>query len=154
MPMRLTRVEALSDGVFAIILTLLVLELKVPALADHASVGELLHHLYEALPKFVSWLISFVILCKFWSQSPSHSRIGAPRELRDGVAQRGLLAWPVLHPVPDCARDRGVDHLSFQRWNFGSYNKIWRCNAAHGLVGRGLSNSLGRLQRGADARQW
>jgi uncharacterized membrane protein len=64
--LRLTRIEALSDGVFAIILTLLVLELKVPALTDHASVGELLHHLYEALPKFVSWLISFVILCKFW----------------------------------------------------------------------------------------
>jgi len=64
--LRLTRIEALSDGVFAIILTLLVLELKVPALKDHASVGELLHHLYEALPKFVSWLISFVILCKFW----------------------------------------------------------------------------------------
>ena len=59
--LRLTRIEALSDGVFAIILTLLVLELKVPALTDHASVGELLHHLYEALPKFVSWLISFVI---------------------------------------------------------------------------------------------
>jgi len=64
--LRLTRIEALSDGVFAIILTLLVLELKVPALKDHASVGELLHHLYEALPKFVSWLISFAILCKFW----------------------------------------------------------------------------------------
>jgi uncharacterized membrane protein len=64
--LRLTRIEALSDGVFAIILTLLVLELKVPALKDHASVGGLLHHLYEALPKFVSWLISFVILCKFW----------------------------------------------------------------------------------------
>jgi uncharacterized membrane protein len=64
--LRLARIEALSDGVFAIILTLLVLELKVPALKDHASVSELLHHLYEALPKFVSWLISFVILCKFW----------------------------------------------------------------------------------------
>jgi uncharacterized membrane protein len=64
--LRLTRIEAFSDGVFAIIVTLLVLELKVPALKDHASVNELAHHLLEALPKFVSWLISFIIVCKFW----------------------------------------------------------------------------------------
>jgi uncharacterized membrane protein len=64
--LRLGRIEAFSDGVFAIIVTLLVLELKVPVLKDHASVGELLHQLIELLPKFVSWLISFIIVCKFW----------------------------------------------------------------------------------------
>lgn len=62
----LTRIEAFSDGVFAIIVTLLVLELKVPALKDHASVAELAHALREILPKFLSWLISFIIVCKFW----------------------------------------------------------------------------------------
>jgi TMEM175 potassium channel family protein len=64
--LRLTRIEAFSDGVFAIIVTLLVLELKVPSLTDHNSVGELGHQLLELLPKFLSWLISFIILCKFW----------------------------------------------------------------------------------------
>jgi uncharacterized membrane protein len=64
--LRLTRIEAFSDGVFAIIVTLLVLELKVPSLQDHDSVGELVHQLVELLPKFLSWLISFIILCKFW----------------------------------------------------------------------------------------
>jgi uncharacterized membrane protein len=64
--MRLTRVEAFSDGVFAIVVTLLVLELKVPTLKDHASVSELAHQLLELLPKFLSWLISFIIVCKFW----------------------------------------------------------------------------------------
>jgi len=39
--MRLARIEAFSDGVFAIIVMLLVLELKVPPLKDHASVTEL-----------------------------------------------------------------------------------------------------------------
>jgi len=33
---------------------------------DHASVGELAHSLIELLPKFLSWLISFIIVCKFW----------------------------------------------------------------------------------------
>jgi uncharacterized membrane protein len=39
--MRLGRIEAFSDGVFAIIVTLLVLELKVPELHAPASAGEL-----------------------------------------------------------------------------------------------------------------
>jgi uncharacterized membrane protein len=63
--MRLNRIEAFSDGVFAIVVTLLVLELKVPALKDHASVSELGHQLVELAPKFLSWLISFIIVCKF-----------------------------------------------------------------------------------------
>ena len=48
--MKLTRIEAFSDGVFAIVVTLLVLELKVPAIADHQSVAELAHQLRELLP--------------------------------------------------------------------------------------------------------
>jgi TMEM175 potassium channel family protein len=64
--MRLNRIEAFSDGVFAIVVTLLVLELKVPPLKNHASVSELAHQLVELAPKFLSWLISFIIVCKFW----------------------------------------------------------------------------------------
>jgi len=64
--LRLTRIEAFSDGVFAIVVTLLVLELRVPALKDHGSVAELAHALFELTPKFVSWLLSFIIVCKFW----------------------------------------------------------------------------------------
>ena len=64
--LRLNRIEAFSDGVFAIVVTLLVLELKVPELHDHGSVGELGQQLVELAPKFLSWLISFIIVCKFW----------------------------------------------------------------------------------------
>jgi hypothetical protein len=42
------------------------LELKLPPLKDHASVSELAHQLVEFAPKFLSWLISFIIVCKFW----------------------------------------------------------------------------------------
>jgi uncharacterized membrane protein len=63
--LRLTRIEAFSDGVFAIVVTLLVLELKVPSLQDHHSVSELGRQLLDLLPKFLSWLISFIIVCKF-----------------------------------------------------------------------------------------
>lgn len=62
----LTRTEAFSDAVFAIIVTLLVLELKVPHLKEPGSAGELVDELIARAPKFVSWLISFIIVCKFW----------------------------------------------------------------------------------------
>jgi uncharacterized membrane protein len=64
--LRLGRLEAFSDGVFAIVVTLLVLELKAPVLEDHRSASELAARLRELMPKFLSWLISFVIVCKFW----------------------------------------------------------------------------------------
>jgi uncharacterized membrane protein len=64
--LHLARIEAFSDGVFAVAVTLLVLDLKVPVLNDHADVGELGRALLDQLPKFVSWLISFIIVCKFW----------------------------------------------------------------------------------------
>lgn len=64
--LHLTRIEAFSDGVFAIVVTLLVLDLKVPELVHPRSVSELSHLLQEQFPKFLSWLISFIIVCKFW----------------------------------------------------------------------------------------
>ena len=51
---------------FAIVVTLLVLELKVPILHDRGNANELGHQLIDLLPKFFSWLISFIIVCKFW----------------------------------------------------------------------------------------
>jgi len=46
--------------------TLLVLELKVQPLHDARSVSELGQRLRELAPALVSWLISFIIVCKFW----------------------------------------------------------------------------------------
>jgi len=64
--LRLNRIEAFSDGVFAIVVTLLVLELKVPSLHERGSVGELGHELVDLVPKFLNWMINFIIVCKFW----------------------------------------------------------------------------------------
>lgn len=75
--LRLNRVEAFSDGVFAIIVTLLVLELKVPALEQDHSVEELAQRLVSLLPKFISWLVSFIIVAKFWLNH--HHTLGLAR---------------------------------------------------------------------------
>jgi uncharacterized membrane protein len=59
------RLAALSDGVFAIAMTLLVLDLRVPAAA--ALHGDLLRHVFVVLgPRFVPYLLSFMTLGIFW----------------------------------------------------------------------------------------
>lgn len=60
------RIEALSDGLYAIALTLLVLELKLPSLGAAASNADLLHALRELLPKLLTWFLSFWVMAVLW----------------------------------------------------------------------------------------
>jgi uncharacterized membrane protein len=61
-----SRLEFLVDGVFAIALTILVLELKVPELSDGRSVEELGRALAHEAPTFVSYVVGFIMLGVFW----------------------------------------------------------------------------------------
>lgn len=60
------RVEALTDGVFAVAMTLLVLDIKVPELEQALASAELPYRLLALWPKFLSYAISFVILGVYW----------------------------------------------------------------------------------------
>ena len=60
------RIEALTDGVFAIVMTLLVLELRIPEIADSAVPAELPQRILELWPKFLSYIVSFVVLGIMW----------------------------------------------------------------------------------------
>ncbi len=59
------RIEAFSDGVFAIIVTLLILEIQVPLLANPDSAAIFLE-LLRLGPKFISFGVSFFTLAIFW----------------------------------------------------------------------------------------
>ncbi|HYL05988.1 MAG TPA: TMEM175 family protein, partial [Thermoanaerobaculia bacterium] len=59
------RLEAFSDGVFAIAITLLILEIRVPA-ARVAAVG-LRHALGEAWPSYIAYTLSFAIIGIMWA---------------------------------------------------------------------------------------
>src|SRR6185437_9784451 len=61
-----SRIEAFSDGVFAIVITLLVLEIKVPSLAGEPSDRALVAALIDELPVILSCAGSFVIIAIFW----------------------------------------------------------------------------------------
>jgi uncharacterized membrane protein len=60
------RIEAFSDGVFAIAITLLVLELKVPARDEAATGAELLALLGRAWPSYAAYLVSFAMILIMW----------------------------------------------------------------------------------------
>jgi uncharacterized membrane protein len=53
----------LTDGVFAIVLTLLVLDLQAPAASTYA---QLLNELERLTPKFISFVVSFAVVAVFW----------------------------------------------------------------------------------------
>ena len=66
------RLEFLFDGIFAIAMTILVLELKVPELIDRQSINELSVALMQKAPTFASYLLSFVMLGILWYRHNQH----------------------------------------------------------------------------------
>ncbi|RSK50183.1 TMEM175 family protein [Hymenobacter rigui] len=85
------RLEAFSDGVLAIILTIMVLEIKVPHGADWAVLRPL-------LPVVLSYVLSFVYVGIYWNNH--HLMIGTVKRLSGGIlwANLHLLFWLSLTP--------------------------------------------------------
>jgi uncharacterized membrane protein len=65
--MEKNRIEAFSDGVIAIVITLLVLELKVPHVTLEAGEAPLRAALTELFPKFSAYITSFIVLAVWWA---------------------------------------------------------------------------------------
>lgn len=62
------RLEGLADAVFAIVMTLLVIEIKVPELhSTNITASELWQELAELKPLYFSYFVSFAILSMFWT---------------------------------------------------------------------------------------
>lgn len=59
------RIEAFSDGVFAIICTLLILDVKAPHLTDTSTAG-VLTAIHGVIPSLITFAFSFFALCVFW----------------------------------------------------------------------------------------
>ena len=92
------RMEALSDGVFAIAMTLLVLELKVPDLPKSASATELLHKIGEGMPSLFSFLISFLYCGLLWVMH--HLAMHFVRHLQIGLVWLNLLFLMSISTMP------------------------------------------------------
>ena len=62
----LHRSEALTDGIFAVAMTLLVIELKLPEHSTIHSADAFAQALADLMPKIIAWVISFFVLAFFW----------------------------------------------------------------------------------------
>jgi len=86
------RLAAFSDGVLAIIITIMVLELKVPHGADWAALAGI-------TPHFVSYVLSFIYLAIYWN---NHHHLIHTVARVDGLilwANSNLLFWLSLVPI-------------------------------------------------------
>jgi uncharacterized membrane protein len=97
------RLEAFSDGVIAIIITIMVLELRVPHGVDFAELRPL-------LPVFLSYVLSFVYVGIYWNNH--HHMLLAVKSVSGPVlwANLHLLFW--LSVVPFASAWMGENHLA------------------------------------------
>jgi len=86
-----TRLEAFSDGVIAILITIMVLELRIPEGADWDSVQPI-------VPVFLTYVLSFVFLGIYWSNH--HHLLHMADRITGGImwANLHLLFWLSLTP--------------------------------------------------------
>ena len=89
--MEKNRLEAFSDGVLAIIITIMVLEMKVPHGVDLAA-------LKPVVPVFLSYVLSFIYLGIYWNNH--HHMLSTTRHVNGGIlwANLHLLFWLSLFP--------------------------------------------------------
>src|ERR687888_721432 len=90
--MNKTRLEAFSDGVIAILITIMVLELRAPT-------GPSLAALRPVVPTFCAYVLSFVVLGIYWNNH--HHMLHAASRINGAVlwANLHLLFWLSLIPV-------------------------------------------------------
>jgi TMEM175 potassium channel family protein len=107
------RLEAFSDGVIAIIITIMVLELKVPH-------GEDLHALRVLIPIFISYVLSFVFVGIYWTNH--HHLLHAVDRVNGSILWRNLhlLFW--LSQVPFVTGWMGENH--FAEWPVALYGVV------------------------------
>ena len=107
------RLEGFSDGVIAIIITIMVLELRVPHEASPSA-------LVPLVPVLLSYVLSFVFLGIYWSNH--HHLLHAVQHVNGGVlwANLHLLFW--LSLIPFVTAWMGENH--FAPWSVALYGTV------------------------------
>jgi TMEM175 potassium channel family protein len=131
--MNKSRLEAFSDGVFAIIITIMVLELKVPGGTSLAVVKPL-------LPVFLCYILSFVFIAIYWGNH--HHLMHTVRKINAAIiwANMHLLFW--LSLVPFATGWMGINN--FDRITVAVYGALLIMN---GLAYTILTKAINRTHK-------
>ncbi len=108
-----TRLEAFSDGVIAVIITIMVLEMKVPHGTDFASLAPL-------VPVFLTYVLSYVYVGIYWNNH--HHLLHAVQHINGSIlwANLHLLFW--LSLIPFVTGWVGENH--FAPWPIALYGVV------------------------------
>ncbi|HEX2661704.1 MAG TPA: TMEM175 family protein [Candidatus Acidoferrum sp.] len=142
------RMEAFSDGVFAVIITIMVLEMKPPQ-------GTSLASLRPVLPVFLSYVLSFIYVGIYWNNH--HHLLQAAKHVAGGIlwANLHLLFW--LSLTPFVTAWMGENH--FASWPVALYGLVLlfagaayfiltKTLVAHHGKDSTLARSIGRDRKG------
>jgi uncharacterized membrane protein len=119
-----TRLEAFSDGVIAIIITIMVLELKVPKGADWSALKPL-------APVFMSYVLSFIFIGIYWNNH--HHLMHLVKHISAGImwSNLNLLFW--LSLIPFATGWVGENH--FQTFPVALYAALFAmCGVAYTIL--------------------
>jgi uncharacterized membrane protein len=139
--MHKTRMEAFSDGVIAIIITIMVLELKVPHSAE-------LEALQKLGPVFLSYVLSFIYIGIYWNNH--HHLMHAAQKVTGAVlwANMHLLFWLSLIPFSTA----WMGENDFARWPVLLYGiNLLMCALAYTILTVALIKSHGPQSQMAKA---
>lgn len=145
--MHKSRLEAFSDGVIAIIITIMVLELRAP------EEGTLIA-LLPLLPKFLSYVLSFVFVGIYWNNH--HHLLQAAKSVNGSIlwANMHLLFWLSLVPFTTIWMGEHFETIPVAvyggvLWVAGlAYYILSRALIAHHGTDSVIANAIGRDEKG------
>jgi len=148
-----TRVEAFSDGVFAIAITLLILEIKVPKVDIHMTNSQLFTSLINLWPSYFAFLLSFTAVLIMWINHHGFFKYLKTINSRFLYANGFLLLMVTFIPFPTAVL---AEHINSSAANIASafycgamvlvsiaYNLLWFTTAyKRALVKDEISDAL------------
>jgi uncharacterized membrane protein len=122
--MQRSRLEAFSDGVMAIIITIMVLEIKVPHGNDWNDLAAL-------IPKFISYVLSFLYIGIYWGNHHNLLHTATRVNARVMLANLHLLFW--LSLIPFTTGWMGENHMASKPVALYSFNLL-TAGAAYSIL--------------------
>ena len=143
------RLNALTDGVVAIVLTIMVLELKIPAEPTPQAI-------FAVVPLLAAYLLAFINVAIYWNNH--HHLMQSARKVTGAVlwANHALLFWLTLFPLTI----RWIDDSGITPWPVASFGLVLAGAATSyrilewALIRAELSDSAVKRAIGAGAKEW